>query len=64
MIITKCFCSPGSVLQFLQSVALALPRATPDLRATRRCGSVYLAVVLDISECIYLGNLHGHQFRV
>ena len=32
---------------------------------TRRCGSVYLGVVvLDILECIYLGNLHARQFRV
>ena len=29
---------------------------------TRRCGSVYLGVVvLDILECIYLGNLHARQ---
>ena len=32
---------------------------------TRRCGSVYLGVVvLDILECMYLGNLHARQFRV
>ena len=34
-------------------------------QVTRRCGSVYLGVVvLDILECIYLGNLHARQFRV
>ena len=32
---------------------------------TRRCESVYLSVVvLDILECIYLGNLFARQFRV
>ena len=36
-----------------------------DQFKTRRCGSVYLGVVvLDILECIYLGNLHARQFRV